>query len=78
LTVFDFALPSATLAWALLGVAVIGLTNLLVSFTLALYVAMRSRQQNLTLLPGLLAQVLGLFLRHPWTFLLPPRARRAE
>ncbi|MDR3087116.1 MAG: site-specific recombinase, partial [Azoarcus sp.] len=39
----DFALPAAVLGVAFGGVLLIGFVNLLVSFTLALYVAMRSR-----------------------------------
>ncbi len=40
---FDFDLPPPTLLWAALGVALIGLTNLAVSFTLALWVALKAR-----------------------------------
>jgi len=78
LTLFDFDLPSAVLVWALLGVACIGLINLLVSFSLALYVAMRSRQQNLALLPGLLSHVLRLFWGRPLSFFLPQRTHSQD
>jgi len=43
---FGFALPWQTLAWAALGVALIGLTNLGVSFALALWMALRARGIN--------------------------------
>lgn len=74
----DFAVPWPVLAWALLGVAGIGAVNLLVSFALALYVAMRSRRQTLALVPGLIARVAGNFLRRPWRFLVPEAAGAAR
>jgi site-specific recombinase len=39
----DFGLETTTLAWVVLGVALIAVTNLLVSFVLALSVALRAR-----------------------------------
>lgn len=39
----DFGLDAANLAWVVLGVTLIALTNLLVSFVLALWVALRAR-----------------------------------
>lgn len=74
LALTDFTVPWPVLAWALAGVIGIGAVNLLVSFALALYVAMRSRRQTLALLPGLIARVVGNFLRRPWRFLLPEAA----
>lgn len=43
LTVLEFSLPWQAVAWAALGVALIGLTNLGVSFALALWMALRAR-----------------------------------
>lgn len=43
LVAFDFELPWQTVLWAAFGVALIGLTNLTVSFVLALWVALKSR-----------------------------------
>jgi site-specific recombinase len=43
LVALDFALPWQEFAWGALGVALIGLTNLAVSFALALWVALRAR-----------------------------------
>jgi site-specific recombinase len=78
LALADFRIPHAALALALAGVAGIGLVNLLVSFSLALYVAMRSRQQTLALLPGLLIKVVQLFLTRPWTFFYPSTESRTQ
>lgn len=55
---FDFALPWQTLAWAVLGVALIGLTNLTVSFALALWMALRAR--------GITRAPVGEMLRRLW------------
>jgi site-specific recombinase len=61
------------------GIALIGLTNLVVSFTLALWVAMRARKRSLRELapvPGLLWRR---FWRRPADFYFPPRdAARTE
>ena len=43
LVAFDFALPWTVVAWAALGVALIGAINLAVSFTLALIMALKAR-----------------------------------
>lgn len=70
----DFAPAYSLLVPAALGIALIGLTNLAVSFYLALAVALRARgvdfRQRLALW-----QALGrAFLEQPRSFLLPPRA----
>lgn len=62
------------LGWAAVGVACIGLVNLVVSFALALYVAMKSRRQGaaqIVRLAGLLAKR---FVRQPLSFIVPPRS----
>ncbi|HEX5802425.1 MAG TPA: preprotein translocase subunit TatB, partial [Azospira sp.] len=43
LAAFDFALPATTVLWAALGVLLIGAVNLAVSFSLALWMALRAR-----------------------------------
>ena len=69
----DFAPNVWVFVWAVLGVAVIGFVNLTVSFTLALNVALRSRQVADS--PWrLLARSVGAHLvRQPRDFFLPPR-----
>ncbi len=59
--------------WACVGIAVIGLLNFGVSFTLALIVALRARDvpsSEQTSLPG---AVFRRFLRRPWDFFYPPK-----
>ena len=68
----DFAVNKLALIWAIVGVIGIASVNLLVSFSLAMYVAMRSRRLGsgqLLRLGGLVARD---FLRAPWRYYLPP------
>lgn len=60
--------------WALAGIALVGLTNLAVSFSLALWFALRSQhahfgQSSLKVMPLLLRKILF----SPFSFILPPR-----
>jgi site-specific recombinase len=59
--------------WAALGVAVIGLINLAVSFALALNVALRSREVSDPQWKALARAVLVHLVRQPRDFFLPPR-----
>ncbi len=58
---------------AVLGVSVIGLLNLAVSFSLALYVAMRAQRVSLTNRRALLVALLKRFVSRPQDFFWPPR-----
>lgn len=60
------------LPWAVLGVAAIALVNLAVSFALALYVAMRSRQVGSLQMLRLGKLLLQRFLHRPLAFFTPP------
>jgi site-specific recombinase len=64
----------ALLLPALAGIAVIGAMNLLVSFGLALVVAMRARGVEITAGGELLRELGRRLLRQPGAFLWPPRA----
>ncbi|MDR2260254.1 MAG: site-specific recombinase [Azoarcus sp.] len=69
---YNFILPLSAIAVAFAGVLLIGMVNLLVSFTLALYVAMRSR--NITFAQGRTFSVLVLrrLFTRPLDFIFPP------
>ncbi|XZG70296.1 site-specific recombinase [Chitinibacteraceae bacterium HSL-7] len=69
----DFVLPLKLVAISALGVALIGLTNLLVSFGLALWVALRSRKLTFEAVRPLSGQVLRYFAAHPSELLIPPK-----
>ena len=70
----DFVVPLDTLLWSALGVALVGVTNLTVSFALALWVALKSHDVEFRR-AGELFRLLGRrLLRQPGLFLLPPRA----
>ena len=74
LTAFDFALALPALAWAALGVALIGATNLIVSFVLALRTALAARRIRFTHWGPLLGAVGRRLRSQPRSFFLPPRA----
>ena len=67
-----------TAAISTLGVLSIGAVNLLVSFSLALVVALRSRQVHFRLWPALLKGLLMRFVREPLNFLVPPKSAVEE
>ena len=69
----DFAPDLWLFVWAALGVAAIGFMNLTVSFTLALNVALRSRQVSDAQWKALARSVIAHLFRRPRDFFLPPR-----
>lgn len=69
---FDFAMAWQALLWGALGVALIGLTNLGVSFALALRTAMGARRIAFAHWGPLLAALARRFRQQPRSFLLPP------
>ena len=69
----DFVNVSAgMLLWAVCGVGLVGMTNLGVSFTLALWVAMRSRKVSMRMLAPVLPRLLQRIRTQPKSFLFPP------
>lgn len=70
----DPTLTWQTLAWAALGVLCIGLTNLAVSFTLALRTAFRARRLQFSGARVLLRAVWRRFREAPGSFLVPPKS----
>ncbi|AYH42337.1 site-specific recombinase [Azoarcus sp. DN11] len=69
----DFALGWKAAALAAGGIALIGLTNLAVSFSLTLYVAMRARRITFAQGRTLVWMTLRRFLARPQDFFFPPR-----
>jgi site-specific recombinase len=69
----DQHLPLNTLLLSLGGVAAIGITNLLVSFGLALMVALRSRRVHYRQWLPLLGMIWRRFARNPLRFFWPPK-----
>lgn len=59
--------------WPLVGIAIIGFLNFLVSFSLAFYVALRARNIKASALPAVLREVLRYVRRRPQDFWFPPR-----
>jgi site-specific recombinase len=71
---FDYSLPLRTLLWAGMGVAMIGFTNLAVSFALALWMALKARGVEFTQTRELLRRLWRLFKTQPALFLFPARS----
>ncbi len=69
-----FDLPWTLLVLSLLGVALIGLMNLVVSFSLTLYVAIRARRFTFAQRRSLALLLARRLLKRPQDFLFPPRA----
>lgn len=69
----DFMISWQVLAIAMLGILLVGITNLVVSFSLALYVAMKSRKVTFAQWRLLLKTLVKRFIQNPALFLLPPR-----
>jgi site-specific recombinase len=74
----DFAMQPQELWLGVLGIALIGLVNLVVSFTLALSVAMKARKVTFTQRRALLQSLGRRFRQKPGEFLLPPKAQKAD
>ncbi len=72
LVAFDFELPWQTILWAALGVALIGLTNLAVSFALALWVALKARGVVFTQKRELLRRLWARLRVAPLSFFVAP------
>ncbi|MFP5358433.1 MAG: site-specific recombinase [Gammaproteobacteria bacterium] len=68
----DFAVPIQVVLWSGLGVIGIGLMNLGVSFSLALFVALRSQRVEFADTRLLIGKIFQRFMRQPVYFFLPP------
>lgn len=69
----DFMLTWQTAAYAALGLALIAFMNLTVSFTLALYVAMKSRKVRFKQWRAFLRQLASRLNQQPGEFIMPPK-----
>ena len=74
----DFTMQPQELWLGVLGIALIGLTNLVVSFTLALSVAMKARKVTFTQRRALLQSLGRRFRQRPGEFLLPPKSQKPD
>ena len=67
-----------TLCWVILGIISIGLFNIIVSFGLAFYVALKSRNIDSGQLIKLPRLMFLYFKKHPMDFFYPPKEDRTE
>jgi site-specific recombinase len=72
----DHHVPFSTMAVVVGGVLLIGFLNFLVSFSLAFFVAIKSRGIRLKDYPGFLRRLGKYFLYHPREFVWPPRHKK--
>ena len=77
LAALDFHIDVQTLIEALAGIALIGATNLAVSFTLALWVALKARDADFTSSRGLASLLMERMRTAPASFFVPPPAQAA-
>lgn len=71
----DFQVSTQVLLTSVFGILCIGTTNLLVSFGLALFVALRSRQVHFSHGGALVKALLSRLTRRPLDFFIPPKKR---
>jgi site-specific recombinase len=74
----DHQLPLQTILISLAGVAAIGMTNLIVSFSLALMVALKSRRVRYRQWWPLAVLITRRFLKQPRLFFWPPKESRND
>jgi site-specific recombinase len=74
----EFTMQPQELWLGVLGITLIGLTNLVVSFTLALSVAMKARKVTFTQRRALLQSLGRRFRQRPGEFLLPPKSQKTD
>jgi site-specific recombinase len=71
----DFSVDSYTFWIALLTVFIIGFFNFLVSFSLSMFLAFRSRKLNFGEVSEIYKEIFRYFLRNPLKFFIPLRSR---
>jgi site-specific recombinase len=69
-------LPWWEIAVVFIGVMGVGFVNFVVSFSLALYVALKSRNVSVKDYTNLVATILRYFFRYPMDFIIPPAQER--
>ena len=70
---YEFSAPMALLLWGIAGVIFIGATNLAVSFSLALWLAFKTRRLEQRRYKNLLQALRQLWREEPKAFFLPPK-----
>ena len=74
----DNQLSTYDWVWTTIGVIGIGFFNFLISFSLAFYVAVRSRNVTISRLPYAGRLIARYFLKYPQDFVYPPKQERKE
>lgn len=71
-------LPAELLIEISISLLLMGFINLLVSFGLAIYVAVRSRSLNVSLMRNIIKAITFYFSVNPFEFFIPPRRPKSE
>ncbi|MGE8511546.1 MAG: recombinase [Chryseobacterium culicis] len=70
----DFSVDSYTFWMSFVTVFLIGFFNFLVSFSLSMFLAFRSRKMNFGQVSEIYKEIFGYFIKHPLKFFLPLRS----
>jgi site-specific recombinase len=73
ITALEYDIALRTILATVVGILGIGAVNLLVSFSLALYVAVKSRGVSFYKVPALFGRLFVELLRNPLAFIIPPK-----
>ncbi len=74
----DFAISSSYFIQCVLGVLGIGFFNFLISFSLALTIAIRSRRIDMSKYFSLRKVIWSYFRKHPVSFFWPPKEKKEQ
>lgn len=72
------ALSTYNWIWTAIGVIGVGFFNFIISFSMAFYVAIRSRGLSLNVIPQAIKAVWKYFIRYPLDFVYPPATARKK
>lgn len=71
----EFQVSNALIFWGIFGIGIIGFINFIVSFTLSLYVAFRSRQIPFSEIKYLFSATFAYFKKNKMEFFFPPKTK---
>lgn len=73
-----FNIPASMIIWGIFGIGIIGFVNFIVSFSLSLFLAFRSRGISLLELRLVIASIWRYFKEKPMHFFFPPKQHKKQ